>query len=78
MPKRKNPMPIYPNLETAIVQKGILKKDIAAEIGINARTLSSKLIGEKGFWLSEALAIRAIYFPEMSVEFLFKKGSGTP
>jgi len=78
MPKRKNPIPIYPNLETAIIQKGILKKDIATEIGINARTLSSKLIGEKDFWLSEAIAIQAIYFPETSVEILFKKENGTP
>lgn len=49
MPKRKNPMPIYPNLEAAISQKGTLKKDIAATIGISARTLSTKLIGEKDF-----------------------------
>ena len=78
MPKRKNPIPIYPNLEAAIAQKGILKRDIAAEIGINIRTLSSKLIGEKDFWLREALAIQSVFFPEKAVEFLFKKESGTP
>lgn len=63
----------YPVLESEIARKGIKKKDIAELIGINARTLSMKLIGKNDFLLSEALAIHREYFGDIAIQELFKK-----
>lgn len=46
---------------------------LAEKIGITEKTLRNKLNGETDFTWSEALAIRNIIDPKLSVEQLFKK-----
>ncbi len=73
MPKRKNPEPLYPVLEAEIAKRGILKKQIAEEAGIDQGMLSKRLVGKTEFMLKEALAIQKRFFPDMSVNELFEK-----
>jgi len=43
-------IPYYPTLEAKIAEKGYAKKDIAKELGISHRSLTSKLSGSVDFW----------------------------
>lgn len=63
--------PYFPNLESEIAKRGILKKDIAQKLGITQRTFTKKLNGEIDFWWNEILTIYEI-FPEVPPHLLFK------
>lgn len=62
--------PFYPTLEAEIAKRGIRKKDIAAALGIEPRSLSDKLSGKTDFWWREINAISDI-FPDISIKQLF-------
>ena len=64
---------LYPVLEKAIKERKIRKKEIAAFIGIQQRTLSHKLNGRLGFSLDEAVTIQAAFFEDIPVSELFRK-----
>lgn len=63
--------PYFPTLEAKIAEQGIAKKDIAAGINIQPRTLSLKLTGKTEFTLEEIWSIRK-FFPDLSIEQLFQ------
>ena len=65
--------PAYPILEAKIAEHGIKKKDIAKALRITARALSSKFTRRVSFTLDEALTIKQMFFPDISVEELFDK-----
>lgn len=62
----------YNYLEGKIAERGIKKTDIAKAIGIVPRTLSNKLNGTVAFSWNEVIVIRDEFFPEESLEALFK------
>lgn len=64
--------PAYPILEAKIAEHGIKKKDIAKVLRITARALSSKFTRKVSFTLDEALTIKQMFFPDISVEKLFE------
>lgn len=67
--------PAFPELEKQILARGILKKDLAAGLGITSQALSRKLVGRCEFTLSEIRYIASI-IPDVSVEVLFDINKG--
>ncbi|MGE7951664.1 helix-turn-helix transcriptional regulator [Lysinibacillus xylanilyticus] len=61
----------FPNLEAEMVRLGIQRKDVAERIGVRVATVSDKLNGKYPFTLNEATAIKNIFFPKLSIEYLF-------
>lgn len=59
------------NLEAEISRKGIKKKDIAAELRIDEKTLRNKIKGQTDFVWSEAVQIRDRFFPDIDINYLF-------
>lgn len=62
--------PFYPTLEAEIAKRGIKKKDIAAALHIEPRSLSDKLTGKTDFWWREINIISDI-FPDVPIKTLF-------
>lgn len=67
MRKRK---PAFPELEKQILAHGVLKKDIAENLGITGAALSRKLTGQSDFTLSEVRYIASV-IPDIPVGVLF-------
>lgn len=65
----------YPTLIVKSKSKGIKNKDIAACLGINRQALHFKLSDKTNgkFSVEQAIQIKQAFFPDMSVEELFKK-----
>lgn len=62
--------PVFPELEKQILARGLLKKRIAADMGINPQTLSRKLTGRVEFTWKEICYFHSL-FPNMTIEQLF-------
>lgn len=62
--------PFYPMLEAEIAKRGIKKKDIAAALDIEPRSLSDKLSGKTDFWWKEINVISNM-FPDVPMKQLF-------
>lgn len=63
------------NLKAEMVRNGVSAMAIADAIGRTSRTVRDKIIGRCEFYISEAIAIRARFFPGMSLEYLFADDS---
>lgn len=61
----------YPGLESEMVKRGILKRDIISLIGVENSTLSNKINGKRDFTLTEALIIWNKWFRDIPVDELF-------
>lgn len=62
----------YPNLEAELSRAGVMRLQLAQELGLTRATISSKIRGRYGgFTISQATAIRDTFFPEMSIDYLF-------
>ena len=61
----------YPNLKFLISEKGCSQKQIAEGIGIHPRTFCEKLKGQYPFTLDEAIKIKEIFFPGVSMDELY-------
>ncbi len=61
----------FPVIEGKIAAQGIVKKDIAAYLGISGRALSDKLHGTTDFWWSEVCALKEL-FPDVGIEELMR------
>lgn len=65
---------MYRELEAKIAYKGISKKMLADDIGMNYNTLLSKMSGKSKFTLDEAVRIKAYLKEDISIEELFRDG----
>lgn len=63
----------YPNLVSAIAQRGIKKTAIASSLGISSRTLYSKMNGFVSFTWEEICGIQEKFFPDVNKDDLFKQ-----
>lgn len=63
---------MYRILESKIAYKGISKKQMAGDIGMNYNTLLAKLSGKSKFTLDEAVEIKIYLDEELSIEELFQ------
>ena len=62
----------YPVLVGEIANRGIKKRSIARAIGTSDRTLYGKLRGKTPFTWPEVVVIRGTFFPDISVDELFR------
>lgn len=62
----------YPVLESEIILRKISKKDIYSLLGFQANTFTLKLNGNLRFSLDEAIRIQETFFPDVSVNQLFR------
>ena len=62
----------YPVLESEIILRKISKKDIYSLLGLQANTFTLKLNGNLRFSLDEAIRIQETFFPDISVNQLFR------
>ena len=62
---------MYSFLRGEMIRNQISITALAGQIGVTEKTLRNKLGGETDFTWSEALAIREIVNPDMSIETLF-------
>lgn len=60
------------NLKAEMIRHRIYGKDIASFLNVREATISSKLNGKSDFSVNEAMAIQGEFFPNYSIEYLFK------
>ena len=68
---------VYPNLEAEIVRAGVIKAELAANIGISKQSLDNKLKKKTEFTLNEMDHIKTIFETitgkEFSLDYLFER-----
>lgn len=62
----------YPVLESEIILRKISKKDIYQLLDVQPNTFTLKLNGNLRFSLDEAIRIQETFFPDISVNELFR------
>lgn len=68
---------VYSNLEGELRKKKITREKIANDMKLNVSTVSRKLTERGRLKLCEAYKIRALYFPNESIEYLFATDNDT-
>lgn len=63
---------VYPNLETAIFNRGIKKKAIAKELNISQKAFINKMTGKSSFKWDEVCIMQGRFFPDIPPEVLLK------
>jgi hypothetical protein len=61
------------NINAEMVRKRIRKPEVAASLGISERAFRNKLQGRTEFTFAEVQAVRDTFFPDLSLEYLFKR-----
>lgn len=64
---------MFKNLLAEMARNSIKKKVIASALGISERALSNKINGSSEFFWKEVYSIKILFFPELTVEYLFEK-----
>lgn len=59
------------NIEEIRKIKGVALVDIADLLGVDSRTVRSKIDGVSDFKFGETVAIKKAFFPEYELEYLF-------
>lgn len=63
---------MYPNLNAEMSRIGIEQKDIAKKLNKGADGVSLKINGKRAWLLDEAKIIKAAFFPNLSIDYLFE------
>lgn len=63
---------MYMNLRAEMVRSNIDMFDIANHLSVRYATVCDKMNGKYRFYYDEALAIKNMFFPEYSLEYLFE------
>lgn len=61
------------NIEEIRKNKGVALVDIADLLGVDSRTVRSKIDGVSDFKFGETVAIKKAFFPEYELEYLFSE-----
>lgn len=64
---------MYPNLDAEMARKGLKRKDLAELFGGRIPTVSDKLNGKYPLSLHEAERVRALFFPDLTLDYLFDR-----
>ena len=64
------------NLEAEMKRNKISRSYIANLLGLSYRTIHSRFNGETEWGYSECIKVRDTYFPDMSLDYLFKTEDG--
>lgn len=62
----------YPVLESEIILRNITKKEMREFLGVEQSTFVTKLNGTRRFSLDEAIRLQEEFFPDTSVNELFR------
>lgn len=62
---------LFPNLEGELKKRRITRNKIAEDLSLNVSTISRKLTEEGRLKYQEAIKIKNLYFPGLSLEYLF-------
>ena len=62
----------YPVLESEIILRNITKKEMREFLGVEQSTFVTKLNGTRRFSLDEAIRLQEEFFPDISVNELFR------
>lgn len=69
---------MYPNLLSEMARKGIKKKDLKKVIGTKRNgTIYDKFNGKSYFTLDQAFLIQETFFPNHTVDYLFRKSANS-
>ncbi len=63
---------MYPNLDAEMSRKKITQFDLIGLLDKNSSTISLKITGKRDWKLPECKKIRKSFFPELSLDYLFK------
>lgn len=63
---------MYPNLELEMKKSKIKRKDIAELLDMRPATITEKLNGKTSVSVIEAAKIQDSFFPDYSIDYLFK------
>lgn len=63
---------MFPNLLAEMKKNRIKKTDLSNFLGVRYATILDKLNGKSPFMLTEALKIKGRFFPDKTIEYLFK------
>lgn len=64
---------MYPNLTAELARKGLKQKDILQVLKTRRpATVSEKLSGKCPLLIDEAFKIQSAFFPDLSLDYLFK------
>ena len=64
---------MYPNLNAEMARKGIKRKDLAVLFAGNPNQVTAKLNGKIGLSLKDCEKIRDTFFPDLTIDYLFKR-----
>lgn len=64
------------NLKAEMARYNVSVGDVAAVVGKSYRTISDRLKGKATFPIDEAILVKNEFFPEMGLEYLFKRDVG--
>lgn len=62
---------MFRNLNAEMARKGLTGKQIAKAIEISQKAFSNRRTGKTDFYASEIVVIAKIFFPGLSVDYLF-------
>lgn len=65
---------MFVNLIIEMKKKKVSQMDLAKLLGISQNSVCQKINGESDFKSEEMFAIRDTFFPNLTLEYLFKKG----
>ncbi len=64
---------MYKNLYSELKERKITQTELAKLLNITGRGLNLKMLGKSEFKSGEMFKIRETYFPDLTLEYLFKK-----
>lgn len=65
---------MFVNLIVEMKEKKICQSDIANLLKLSRNSVGQKINGDRDFKSEEMFAIRDTFFPNLTLEYLFKKG----
>lgn len=61
------------NLLAEMIRKDVTRQQIADLLNLSYNTVSTKLNGHYEFSVEEARKIKSVFFPDLTIEYLFSK-----
>lgn len=60
------------NLKGEMAKKGVTIEEVSKLLGIHRNSVANKLNGDSSFTIEEAFKVHDVYFPQMSLNYLFE------
>lgn len=61
------------NLRAEMAREGVTMVDISKALGLRYATISDKINGKSRFYYDEAVRVKDLFFPDCTIEYLFKE-----